>query len=850
MPDKEAAARIKINKLLEAAGWRFFADGTVPANIRLEPSVTIKSTDLDALGANFEQSTKGFVDFLLLDAKGFPLLVLEAKAEDKNPLVGKEQARKYAKSQNCRFVILSNGNLHYFWDLERGSPYVITSFPTPDSVTGYQKVTPNPQRLIEEQVVEDYIVRTQRPNYRSEAGWRNEAERPGYIQTNKLRFLRPYQLKAIHSLQAAVGDGKARFLFEMATGTGKTLTAAAVIKLFLRSGNVRRVLFLVDRLELEDQAKKSFAAALSADYQTVIYKENRDDWRRAEIVVTTVQSLLFNNKYQKLFSPTDFDLVISDEAHRSIGGNARAVFDYFIGYKLGLTATPRDYLRRFDSAKPGTRDPREAERRLLLDTYRTFGCENSQPTFRYSLLDGVKEGFLVNPTVVDARTEVTTTLLSEEGFVVSFTDDAGEDQQQAFKQREFEKRFFADTTNQLLCKTFLENAMRDPVSGEIGKAIIFAVSQNHAAKLAQILNQMADRMFPAKYQSDFAVQVTSQIPDAQQFTINFANNNLLGSGNFIPAYKTSKARICVTVGMMTTGYDCTDILNIGLFRPIFSPTDFIQIKGRGTRKHDFREVLFDDTIKEGVRQPIKTAFKLFDFFANCEYFEEEFNYDEVLKLPPPKGQGKGSEDGGGGGQGPVVVGGTYEHLGADILASMRVEQITAEGMKIDRMFFERFEDTVRDNATIAAAVESGQWDRVIDYVNREVFDKPEEYYTLDKLRKAAAVDRRLTLREILEKIFGLIPRFKSRDELLEEEFSKFVADRVPEPPSAIPAIKTYFKAYVTSNRVRDIIDSRQFTDLATNPYFTTHDFRAVPQQYRTLVPEYVKDYVSLNQFAP
>ena len=235
----------------------------------------------------------------------------------------------------------------------------------------------------------------------------------------------------------------------------------------------------------------------------------------------------------------------------------------------------------------------------------------------------MKEGFLINPTVVDARTEITTTLLSEDGFVVSFTDDAGEDHQQAFKQSEFERRFFADATNQLLCKTFLENALRDPVSGEIGKSIVFAVSQRHAAKLAQILNQMAERMFPGKYQSDFAVQVTSQIPDAQQFTINFSNNNLLGSGNFLPAYKTSKARICVTVGMMTTGYDCTDILNIGLFRPIFSPTDFIQIKGRGTRKHDFRELLFDDSLKEGVQHPSKTAFKLFDFFANCEYFEEE-----------------------------------------------------------------------------------------------------------------------------------------------------------------------------------------------------------------------------------
>ena len=844
MANKEATARIKINKLLEAAGWRFFADGNLPANIQLEPSITIKTQDLDALGVDFEKSSKGFIDFLLLNEKGFPFIVLEAKAEDKSPLVGKEQARKYARSQNCRFIILSNGNLHYFWDLERGNPYVITTFPTPTSVMGYQKTIPDPKRLVEEVVDDDYIVLTQRPGYAAEAAWKNEAERLGFIDTNSLRFLRPYQKKAIVALQSAVKDGKDRFLFEMATGTGKTLTAAAVIKLFLRTGNARRVLFLVDRLELEDQAKKAFTKVLANDYKTVIYKDNRDDWRRAEIVVTTVQSLLFNNKYQQLFSPTDFDLVISDEAHRSIGGNARAVFDYFIGYKLGLTATPRDYLRRFDSAKAGTRDPREAERRLLLDTYRTFGCENSQPTFRYSLLDGVKEGYLINPTVVDARTKITTELLSEEGYAVTLTDDAGNDQEETYKQREFEKRFFSEATNQLFCKTFMENALRDPISGEFGKSIIFAVSQHHAAKLAQILNQMADRMYPAKYQSDFAVQVTSQIQNAQQFTLNFVNNTLLGSANFIPAYKTSKARVCVTVGMMTTGYDCPDILNLGLFRPIFSPTDFIQIKGRGTRTHDFREQLFDDAIKESVTAPNKSAFKLFDFFASCEYFEEEFNYDEVLKLPKP--QAKGSDDP----QPPPPPGGTYEHMGDDLIASLQVEQITAEGMKIDRMFFEKFEDNVRDNATIAQAVEAGQWDRVIDYVNHEVFDKPEEYYTLDKLRKAAAVDRRLGLREILEKIFGLIPRFKSKDELLEEEFAKFVSDAKPDEAEAIPAIKNFFKAYAISDQVRGIIESGHYTDLATNSFFSTRDFKAVPAKYRALIPNYIKDYVSLNQFAP
>ncbi len=396
-----------------------------------------------------------------------------------------------------------------------------------------------------------------------------------------------------------------------------------------------------------------------------------------------------------LFSPTDFDLVISDEAHRSIGGNARAVFDYFIGYKLGLTATPRDYLKKFDKHKPTTNDPREFERRLLLDTYRTFGCEDGQPTVRYSLLDGVKDGFLINPTVVDARTEITTELLSEQGFVVEFKDDEGEDQKETYKQREFEKRFFADATNKLFCKTFLEKALRDPVSGEIGKSIIFAVSQKHAAKLAQILNVMADKMFPGKYQSDFAVQVTSQIPDAQQFTINFTNNNLLGSANFLSAYKTSKARVCVTVGMMTTGYDCPDILNLGLFRPIFSPTDFIQIKGRGTRKHNFLQQLFDDGIKETVKEPEKTSYKLFDFFANCEYFEEKFKYDEVIKLPKPQGRR------GEGGDGPKIYSGTYEHLGDDLVSMLKEETIGLGGMKIDRMFFQRFEDNVRENEFIS-----------------------------------------------------------------------------------------------------------------------------------------------------
>ncbi|MGY4823366.1 DEAD/DEAH box helicase family protein [Stutzerimonas chloritidismutans] len=692
----------------------------------------------------------------------------------------------------------------------------------------------------------DYIVQTQMPGYEKEAGWLSADERPTFIAKNKLRFLRDYQKKALHAIQDAVADDQTRFLFEMATGTGKTLTSAAVIKLFLRTGNARRVLFLVDRLELEDQAAKAFKDYLRNDYSTVIYKERKDDWRKAEIVVTTVQSLLFNNKYKRLFSPTDFDLVISDEAHRSIGGNARAVFEYFVGYKLGLTATPRDYLKSFDASKPSTRDPREHERRLLLDSYRTFGCESGQPTFRYSLLDGVKDGFLINPVVVDARTDITTRLLSEQGYAVMAPVSEEGEQEQSFVSKDFEKKFFSEATNRLFCETLIKNGLRDPVTNEFGKGLVFAVSQNHAAKLTQLLNEIADKLWPGKYQSDFAVQVTSSVTDAQQYTINFTNNKLLGSANFNELYKTSKARICITVGMMTTGYDCPDILNLALMRPVYSPSDFVQIKGRGTRKHDFLEQLFDDDLKPLIAEPEKKRFKFFDFFANCEYFEEKFDYDEVLKLPPRTGEGTE------GGEPPLPPSGLYEHMGTDAIHQVAEQPIGYEGMKIDRMFFERFEDQVKADATLQQQVENEQWEQAIDYVVTYLFDKPNDYFNLDKLRRAADVDRRLSLKEILQKIFGLIPYFKSKDELLEDEFQEFLLanqSRLSEDQgTAVLSMKYFFKVYASDAALRAIIDDKRYTELNVNPAFGIGDLKAVPLEWRDGIPEYVKDYVPLNQF--
>jgi len=842
---KEAQARIKINKLLEEAGWRFFDSNDGKANIVLEPSVKITKTKLSDLGDDFNKTKTGFIDFLLLDEQGFPFIVLEAKAENKNPLFGKEQARQYAQSQHCRFIILSNGNSHYFWDLDCGNPQIIYRFPSPELASDLLSFTPNREALANETVADDYIVLTKKPDYKNDPSWLDEKSRPEFIKTHKLRFLRPYQVRAITAIQKAVKDGRDRFLFEMATGTGKTLIAAAIIKLFKRTGNARRILFLVDRLELERQAYDNFKDYLKGDCITVIYKENRDDWRKADIVVSTIQTFLSNNRYKRLFAPNDFDLVISDEAHRSISGNSRAVFEYFIGYKLGLTATPKDYLKSFDTTSLNVKDPRELERRTLLDTYKTFGCETGEPTFRYSLLDGVRDGYLVNPVVADARTEITAQLLSDNGYAVIVQDEEGNEAEQVFVSKEFEKKFFSDNTNRAFCKVFLDNALRDPITGEIGKTIIFCVKQDHAAKIAEILNQYADAMFPGKYRSDFAMQVTSSINSAQEFTVQFSSNKLSGYANFDPSYRTSKTRVCVTVGMMTTGYDCTDLLNICLMRPIFSPSDFIQIKGRGTRKHNFVDELIDPATKAKLGDQPKIKFKIFDFFANCEYFEEKYNYDEVLSLP--KANDKDTSE-----VYDKPLGSHYYDFynssRKDNISSFSQTEIGPNGMKIDRMYFDRFEQTILNDPRIEELKEQAQaglWDTLLDFVIKNILDKPEDYFNVEKLRTALNADRRIQLKEMLEKVLGLIPRFKTKEELLEEEFDKFDSRYMP-GENYFEGAKAIFKAYIEDVEFRNIIDQKNFAQLYVTPWIAS--YHQLNPQLRKLIPEYIKDYVPLNNF--
>ena len=814
----EANARIIIDRLLRESDWILPGDDGI-VNVDTEM-----------------QNQAGFADYVLKDSSDFPLCIIEAKKELVSPLVGKEQARGYAESLNCRFVMLSNGVSHYFWDIEQGSPTVVDVFPTQEQLE-LRKLNFNPPRQEVEEIDVDYIAQTQFPKFDQSPDYLNEKKRDDFVRTNKLRLLRDYQLRAVKAVQGSIAEGKDRFLLEMATGTGKTLTSSAIIKMFLRLYSVKRVLFLVDRIELESQAQKEFDEVLKNDFRTVVWKENQSDWTKAEIVVSTVQSFVSRNKYRKVFKPDHFDLVISDEAHRSLGARSRKVFEYFIGFKLGLTATPKDYLKSVDIEGIGNSDPRQLEKRMMLDTYTTFGCESGEPTFRYSLEDGVKDGYLINPKVIDARTEITTELLSDEGYIFQGVDEDGNDYEETFTQKDFERKFFSDNTNAIFCETFLKHAKRDPYTGEIGKTLMFCVSQNHAAKMTQILNVLADRIYPKQYSSDFAVQVTSSIENSQRMTIDFRNNNLNGQSKINPHYRTSKTRVCVTVGMMTTGYDCTDILNICMVRPVYSPSEFIQMKGRGTRKNDFKHAwITKSEIPEEI-DSVKDEFILFDFFGNYEYFEKDFDYDEVIKLPSQPSE-------------PPVTPPEPPNIdkaistAPDPLAELKEILISKGGMKIDRNLYPSFKKKIVEDKLIKDLVTKHNFDEAETYLKDKVLEKSKEGFTMEKLRKSLGLDRKLTVSELLLHTFGHMDHIPSQRECLDEEFDKL--DKALKPDDSVyGSAREVFEAYAVDDDFRDIIDNRRYAELGVHP--SGDAFRKLPVELKQGIPLFIKQNVNLER---
>jgi type I restriction enzyme, R subunit len=681
----EAFSRILIDRALEFSGWDL----------------------LDPQQVQFELHTSnGRADYLLKDKLGRVLCVLEAKREDLDPYDAKEQARGYAENLKAPLILLSNGREHWFWNFERADQrdaYRIERLPSREDLERIRLKNLQPPRPLESEIVT-----------------------PPYLQHLKHDLaLRRYQIDAMDEIALLFdGAGRRKFLLEMATGTGKTLLCAALIRRCLATRNAERVLFIVDRIELAKQTMEDFAVVLP-EFKPVVFKTARrrpGELLGSSVVVATIQSLMVDRRYREEFTPFYFDLVINDEAHRSIYGDAREVVQFFQATRIGLTATPKAYLKNINVEQLEAENPKALEARQLRDTYHYFGCEPGLPTFRYDIIDAFQdpEGpFLCLPKIFDLRSDITTQALAEKGWAVVINE-----QEETFKVKDLERKVFTPARNRLMCEAFIEEAQKDP-TGVIGRSIVFAVNQKHATDLTKMFNELRPGV---------AVTITSRIPEASAIAKEFRDGK-------------RPERIAVSVDMLSTGYNCRDLLNIGLMRPIFSPTEYIQIKGRGTRTYTF---------KIGHTEYEKKNFFLLDFCAVAEYFEEKYDYSQPLKIPREKQEPKPQPSGRGEGTtagpdtepqrpsppAPPREVPTWE--GHDTMVSREVVEVGASGEKVDVMTFRgSFERDVKEFAAkdpeLTAAIADEDDDAVETIMNERFYHNPEMFYSPDKLVRSYGV---------------------------------------------------------------------------------------------------------------
>lgn len=558
----EAFSRVLIDKALEFSGWNLLD----PHEVRFELN-----------------SETGRADYVLMAGRGGALCATEAKREDVDPYEAKEQARGYAENLHAPFIILSNGREHWFWNYTRKDQdaYRIERLPSRKDLERLLLKNLQPPRPLMSEIV-----------------------RPDYLRRFKHDFiLRRYQIEAMQTIARLHDEMRVlKFLLEMATGTGKTMLCAALIRCFLETRNAERVLFIVDRIELAKQTLEDFSVMLP-EFKPVLFKTARrrpGELLGSNVVVATIQSLMVDRRYREEFTPFFFDLVVNDEAHRSIYGDAREVVQFFQATRIGLTATPKAYLKNVNLKSLQQENPKALEARMLRDTYNYFGCNPGFPTFRYDIIDAVKdpEGpFLCLPKIFDLRSDITTKALDDCGWVVFVNE-----QEENFKIQDLERKIFTPTRNRVMCEAFLKQAQKDP-AGTLGKSIVFAVNQRHATELTKIFNEL---------QPGVAVTITSRIPDASAIAKEFRDG------------KRSE-RIAVSVDMLSTGYNCRDLLNIGLMRPIFSPTEYIQIKGRGTRLFTFK-IGHTESAKWKPRKP-PAASALKPCFSPCSTAPSMENYE-------------------------------------------------------------------------------------------------------------------------------------------------------------------------------------------------------------------------------
>ncbi len=542
-----------IDKKLLAAGW----DVNNLSQVSQEFDIVVPLPDGVAEPRTPYEGHQ-FSDYVLFGRDAKPLAVVEAKKTSKDAEIGREQAKQYChnirKQYGCAlpFCFYTNGLEIHFWDLDNYPPRKVVGFPTRDDLERFQYIRENRKRLADE------LINTKI------AG-------------------RDYQIRAIRAVMEGIEKKQRNFLLVMATGTGKTRTCIALVDALMRAGHVERILFLVDRIALREQALDAFKEHLP----------NEPRWPRQGDVEIAKDRRIYVSTYPTMLniirdeggnlSPHFFDLVVIDESHRSIYNTYGEVLDYFKAISIGLTATPTDVIDH--------------------NTFKLFNCDDGVPTFAYTYEEAVANvpPYLCNFVVTKIHTKFQAEGISKR--TISLEDQKklileGKDVEEInFEGTEIEKTVINKGTNALIVREYMEECIKDSNGVLPGKTIFFCSSMSHARRLEQIF----DTLYP-EYRGELAKVLVSDDP------------RVYGKGGLLNQFsKNDMPRIALSVDMLDTGIDIREIVNLVFAKPVYSYTKFWQMIGRGTR------LLEAHKIKPWC--PAKDKFLILDCWDNFEYFK-------------------------------------------------------------------------------------------------------------------------------------------------------------------------------------------------------------------------------------
>ncbi|MBQ0011808.1 MAG: DEAD/DEAH box helicase family protein [Clostridiales bacterium] len=558
----EATTRkIYIDLYLEEAGWevvppndsRKISDGTV---IQCGTPIATKACCEIPVEGMSNKSGVGFCDYVLYGRNGHPLAIVEAKKTSENATKGSYQVKEYGECMKRKY-----GYVPILYYTNGYEIYVIDGLYPARKVMAFHSLD-ELDRMLERRNREDM----------SDLHIRDDISG------------RPYQKIAVTKVCEHFNKLHRRSLLVMATGTGKTRVSISIVELMIRNNWITNVLFLADRTSLVSQAFDNFRNILPEFNFCVLSDPNQNADKNARVCFSTHQTMInYIDAENKEFTIGRFDLIIVDEAHRSIFNKYGSIFKYFDALLVGLTATPKD--------------------EVDASTYEIFNCENGEPDYAYSIEEAVQEHYLVPYRVKNRKTKLLTSgakygdlSYSDRMIVDSINEDLLDDDFELKREEFFSKYYNIDTCSKVL-DDLMVNGLKVDGGQKIGKTIIFAYNHKHAEMIVDTFK----KDFP--YNDDYCQLIDNKVKHADKLIRAFDTDE-----NF---------RIAVSVDMLDTGVDVPSVLNLVFFKPVKSKIKFVQMIGRGTR--------LCPNLIDGAN---KTHFLIFDYCGNFEYFKMSAEGDE------------------------------------------------------------------------------------------------------------------------------------------------------------------------------------------------------------------------------